>query len=73
MSTAPTRVIFYFSARLFSFDKMVRQLKFHEQKLLKKVDFLQWKTDQTMQEIKVMRRYHLQNRDDYHKYPPRAP
>jgi U3 small nucleolar ribonucleoprotein protein IMP3 len=47
---------------------MVRKFKYHEQKLLKKVDFLQWKTDQTLQEIKVMRRYHLQNRDDYTKY-----
>lgn len=46
----------------------MRELKYHEQKLLKKVDFLQWKSDQTLQEIKVMRRYHVQNRDDYKKY-----
>lgn len=30
-------------------------------------DFLSWKQDQDMREIKVMRRYHIQNRDDYHK------
>lgn len=47
---------------------MVRKLKYHEQKLLKKVDFLQWKTDETLQESLVMRRYHLQNRQDYTKY-----
>ncbi|RUP43709.1 30S ribosomal protein S4 [Jimgerdemannia flammicorona] len=45
----------------------MRQLKFHEQKLLKKVDFLQWKYD-NVREIKVMRRYHIQKREDYIKY-----
>jgi len=68
---------------------MVRQLKHHEKKLLKKVDFLnvrafyslqftahalQWKQDANVREIRVMRRYHIQHRDDYHKYvPPRFP
>jgi len=47
---------------------MVRQFKHHEQKLLKKVDFLNWKQDANLREIKVMRRYHIQDRDDYHKY-----
>ncbi|KDN49908.1 putative IMP3-component of the U3 small nucleolar ribonucleo protein [Tilletiaria anomala UBC 951] len=46
----------------------MRQLKHHEAKLLKKHDFLQWKQDQNQREIKVMRRYHVQNRDDYQKY-----
>ena len=63
---------------------MVRQFKHHEQKLLKKVDFLnvnsllvpritiinslsQWKQDANLREIKVMRRYHIQDREDYHK------
>jgi len=76
---------------------MVRKLKFHEQKLLKKVDFLnvrhflviyiflffllfafllqsslifplwQWKADASHREVKVMRRYHIQDREDYHK------
>lgn len=40
----------------------MRQLKHHEQKLLKKVDFMQWKSDAGMREIQVMRRYHVQNR-----------
>jgi len=47
---------------------MVRQFKYHEQKLLKKVDFLNWKQDANLREIKVMRRYHIQDREDYHKY-----
>src|SRR6267378_26637 len=66
---------------------MVRQFKYHEQKLLKKVDFLnvrhrfylshldldslhQWKQDANLREIKVMRRYHIQDREDYHKCVP---
>jgi len=47
---------------------MVRQFKYHEQKLLKKVDFLNWKQDANLREIKVMRRYHIQDRADYSKY-----
>ncbi len=46
----------------------MRDLKYHEQKLLKKVNFLQWKSDQNIREIKIMRRYHVQSRDDYIKY-----
>ncbi|KAI8801815.1 hypothetical protein BJ742DRAFT_571821 [Cladochytrium replicatum] len=47
---------------------MVRKLKFHEQKLLKKVDFLQWKTDPSIKENEIMKRYHLQRREEYIKY-----
>lgn len=84
----------------------MRQLKFHEKKLLKKVDFLQWKNEHNLRELQVgsrryfqgrvfregatssratsvtcwapfhnlnyvpqvMRRYHIQDRDDYKKY-----
>lgn len=61
----------------------MRQLKHHEQRLLKKVDFLAWKSDAGMREVKVMRRYHVQERsvlraplrflligrrEDYHAY-----
>lgn len=46
----------------------MRQLKFHEKKLLKKVNFLEWKKDNGLREVKVMRRYHVVERDDYHKY-----
>ena len=81
---------------------MVRKLKFHEQKLLKKVDLIEWKKDNNLREAKVrffalklslclnhtvllplplplrrvpiflllqvMRKYHIQNREDYTKY-----
>lgn len=47
---------------------MVRKLKHHEQKLLKKVDFLDWKQDNGHRDTQVVRTYHIQNREDYHKY-----
>ena len=46
----------------------LRGLKHHERKLLKKVDFLQWKGEQNVREIQVIRRYHLQDREDYGRY-----
>jgi U3 small nucleolar ribonucleoprotein protein IMP3 len=46
---------------------MVRKLRHHEQKLLKKTDFLQWTTDNP-HEAQVMRRYHIQDREDYSRY-----
>lgn len=46
----------------------MRKLKFHEQKLLKKVDFLNWKKDSSIRENAVLRRYHVQDREDYAKY-----
>ncbi|XP_030387471.1 U3 small nucleolar ribonucleoprotein protein IMP3 [Scaptodrosophila lebanonensis] len=47
---------------------MVRKLKYHEQKLLKKVDFITWKIDNSAKENKVLRRFHIQKREDYTKY-----
>ncbi|AET37828.1 snoRNA-binding rRNA-processing protein IMP3 Ecym_2071 [Eremothecium cymbalariae DBVPG len=47
---------------------MVRRLKYHEQKLLKKVDFHDWKQDQGHRDTQVMRTYYIQDREDYHKY-----
>ena len=43
----------------------MRQLKYHEKKLLKKVDFFNWKEDQNVREGTIIRRYHLLNREDY--------
>ncbi len=48
----------------------MRKLKFHEKKLLKKVDFLEWKKEHGHREAFVMQRYHVTGRDDYKKYPP---
>ena len=46
----------------------MRELKFHEKKLLKKVDFLDWKNEDNIREIKIMRRYFIQNREDLKAY-----
>ncbi|XP_068196882.1 U3 small nucleolar ribonucleoprotein protein IMP3 [Antennarius striatus] len=47
---------------------MVRKLKFHEQKLLKKVDFINWEVDNNLHEVRVLRRYRIERREDYTKY-----
>ncbi|XP_071443792.1 U3 small nucleolar ribonucleoprotein protein IMP3 [Hetaerina americana] len=47
---------------------MVRKLKFHEQKLLKKVDFISWEVDNNLHEVKIMKKYYIQKREDYTKY-----
>ena len=46
----------------------MRQLKHHEKKLLKKVDFFSWKSDQNIREAQIIRKYLLQDREDYTKY-----
>lgn len=47
---------------------MVRQLKHHEKKLLKKFDFLEWKSENKHREVRIIQRYYLQNREDYTSY-----
>jgi len=49
---------------------MVRKLKFHEKKLLKKVDFISWNVDNNLHELKVMKKYYIQRREDYTKWVP---
>ena len=46
----------------------MRQLKHHEKKLLRKVDFFSWKEDQNIREASIIRKYLLQDREDYIKY-----
>ncbi|KNA12233.1 hypothetical protein SOVF_127330 [Spinacia oleracea] len=46
----------------------MRKLKFHEGKLLKKVNILEWKREGGHRESSVMQRYHITDRDDYKKY-----
>ncbi|MCP9264343.1 U3 small nucleolar ribonucleoprotein IMP3 [Dirofilaria immitis] len=48
--------------------KMVRKLKFHEKKLLKKVDFISWELDNNIHEGKILRRYHIKKRQHYSMY-----
>ncbi|KAL9103300.1 MAG: hypothetical protein Q9163_001642 [Psora crenata] len=50
------------------FSKMVRKLKYHEQKLLRKVDFTTYKSDDSHRASAVCRRYLIQNTSDYEKY-----
>ena len=45
----------------------MRQLKHHEAKLLRKVDFFQWKSDNKREQTTVSR-HHLHDREDYLKY-----
>ncbi|KAI5288126.1 Small subunit (SSU) processome component [Ascosphaera acerosa] len=47
---------------------MVRRLKHHEQKLLRKVDFLTYKSDNNHRAATVRARYHLTGTLDYEKY-----
>ena len=46
----------------------MRQLKYHEKKLLKKVNFFEWKRDKNSREVRILRRYGIREREDYHKY-----
>ncbi|KAK6915196.1 RNA-binding S4 domain [Dillenia turbinata] len=46
----------------------MRKLKFHEKKLLKKVNFLEWKREGGHREALIMSRYLVTGRDDYKKY-----
>lgn len=47
---------------------MERKLKHHENKLLRKTDFLVWKKEKNLREIQIIRRYRIQKREDYTKY-----
>ncbi|MCJ1307856.1 Small subunit (SSU) processome component [Agyrium rufum] len=47
---------------------MVRKLKHHEQKLLRKVDFTTYKSDNNHRDAAVVRRYAVQKPEDYGKY-----
>ena len=46
----------------------MRELKHHEKKLLRKVDLYSWKKENNLRVAKIMRRYHIQNREDYTAY-----
>uniref|UniRef100_A0A7S3PUW3 U3 small nucleolar ribonucleoprotein protein IMP3 n=1 Tax=Chaetoceros debilis TaxID=122233 RepID=A0A7S3PUW3_9STRA len=46
----------------------MRELKYHEKKLLRKVSLYSWKGEENLKQAKIMRRYHIQNREDYIAY-----
>ena len=37
----------------------MRKLKFHEKKLLKRVDLYNWKKEQDHREVSIIKKYHL--------------
>ncbi|KAH6697044.1 U3 small nucleolar ribonucleoprotein IMP3 [Plectosphaerella plurivora] len=47
---------------------MVRKLRHHEAKLLRKTDFIEYKSDNGHRDADVRRRYMIQKPEDYHKY-----
>lgn len=47
---------------------MVRAFKYHEQKLLKKVDFMDWKSDGKQKAATIMSRFYINKREEYVKY-----
>jgi U3 small nucleolar ribonucleoprotein protein IMP3 len=46
----------------------MRQLKYHEKRLLKKVNFFDWKRDKNEREVRILQKYGINHREDYHKY-----
>ncbi|NWQ81148.1 IMP3 protein, partial [Columbina picui] len=48
---------------------MVRKLKYHEQKLLRRLDLVNWEASAgNLAEVKALRRYRLGRREDYVQY-----
>ncbi|GMH91304.1 hypothetical protein TL16_g12019, partial [Triparma laevis f. inornata] len=46
----------------------MRELKHHEKKLLRRVNLYAWKGDSNLRTSKILRTYHIQNREDYTAY-----
>ena len=46
----------------------LRKLKHHEAKLLKKVDFLDWKEEKNLHQSTIVAKFGLSDRDEYSKY-----
>jgi U3 small nucleolar ribonucleoprotein protein IMP3 len=46
----------------------MRDLKFHEKMLLRKVSLYSWKGEENIKVAKIMRKYHIQKREDYVAY-----
>lgn len=46
----------------------MRKLKYHEYRLLRRADVLQWKRENNAREVRVVRRYRLPSPDVYHEY-----
>merc|ERR1712080_594664 len=46
----------------------MRKLKYHEQRLLRKTNFIEWENTNTKFEQSVCSKYYINNRNDYNKY-----
>lgn len=46
----------------------MRELKFHEKKLLKKTDYFDWKSVSSLKKAGAVRKYRLGSRKDYNFY-----
>ena len=46
----------------------MRKLKHSEKKLLKHTDFFNWEVDNNLHEVKIMRKFFIQKREDYTYY-----
>lgn len=66
--THRSSIIFCLALQILVSNNNMRQLKYHEQKLLRKVSLYQWKGDDNIRVAKILRRYHIQNREDYVAY-----
>ena len=47
---------------------MVRTLKYHEAKLLKRTDFLNWKRDNVLRKSRILLRFHIHDEAEYDGY-----
>eukprot|EP01130_Rhizamoeba_saxonica_P011895 TRINITY_DN495_c0_g1_i1.p1 TRINITY_DN495_c0_g1~~TRINITY_DN495_c0_g1_i1.p1 ORF type:complete len:184 (-),score=26.07 TRINITY_DN495_c0_g1_i1:75-626(-) len=47
---------------------MERDLKWHENKLLRKTNFVNYSREDNIREIKIIRKYRIQDRQDYRSY-----
>lgn len=47
---------------------MVRKLKPHEQKLLKKTNFLSWAADGFGKDVKIVKKFYIKKREHYALY-----
>jgi hypothetical protein len=63
---------FFFFLFLLLLRMTLRKLKHHEEKLLKKVDFLDWKEEKNLHESTVVAKFGLSDRDEYRKVRVRS-
>jgi hypothetical protein len=66
MQSQPNATKFTLAASVCAMSGL-RKLKWHERKLLRKVDFLDWKNERNVRTVKILRRYVIENREDYTK------